>query len=219
VVGQLTSIAQGIQQVFPDFGPFDASLAVQIPIVKGDPKLMAGIKSGSEPSVEFHVEFIETNTGRSKLDQCYSEVQLGRSKYRSASRPTQVPGNSQQVTEEVFSVPAEQYSGQAVLWRACIRRVATPIGFNLPPLEKQQAVVPENGASPPELPRQVATYVVCIGEHQQACGGNAAWLNCGGDPTAWAKVRHPECQNPTVQQLSSVSGNKCGYATFLITCL
>ena len=204
---QITTIANAVQYVFPQIGPFDAAITIANPSVIGDSKLTqkAFDRGTVEPAVELQVQFIETTTGRSKLDQCYSELQLSQNKYPSTSQPLQRPSDSQQVVDEKFFLPQKQYGGQATLWRRCIRRVAQPTAFNLPSLQDVSK-------------QQQTTYVVCIGEYQRACGGNATWLGCGSNASKWAQQAHPaECKNVKEQTLSDVGGNKCGYATVQVT--
>ena len=102
VISQLTTIANAVQYFFPEIGPFDAAITIANPSVKGEPKLLSG------GTVEMHVEFIESTTGRSKLERCYSEVQMAQDKYVSTSQPVQRPSNSQQVVEEAFLVPLKE---------------------------------------------------------------------------------------------------------------
>src|SRR5215471_3011962 len=82
---QITTIANALQSIFPQIGPFDAAITIASPTVIGNPKQTQRVFNGGppEPAVELHVQFIETTTGRSKLDQCYSELQLAHSKYPS----------------------------------------------------------------------------------------------------------------------------------------
>src|SRR5580704_16889904 len=70
VISQLTTIANAVQYFFPEIGPFDAAITIANPSVKGEPKLLSG------GTVEMHVEFIESTTGRSKLEQCYVLIRL-----------------------------------------------------------------------------------------------------------------------------------------------
>lgn len=205
---QITTIANAVQNVFPQIGPFDAAITIASPSVMGNPQLTQRAFNGGtiESAVELNVQFIETTSGRSKLDRCYSELQLSQSKYPSMSQPVQRPSDSQQLVEETFFVPQKQYGGQATLWRQCIRRVAQPTAFSLPSLQDMSK-------------QQQTTYVVCIGEYQRACGGNAIWLGCGSNASKWAQSAHPaECKNVKEQTLSDVSGNKCGYATVQVSC-
>jgi hypothetical protein len=205
---QITTIANGIQYLFPQIGPFDAAITIANPLVIGEPKPTQKSFNGGavEPAVELHVEFIETTTGRSKLDQCYSELQLAQNQYPSTSPPVQRPSDSQQVVDDIFVVPQNQYGGQATLLRLCIRRIAAPVPLNLPVLQDVTH-------------QQQTTYVVCIGQYQRACGSTATWLGCGSNASKWAQSAHPaECKKVKEQTLSDVAGNQCGYATIQVTC-
>jgi hypothetical protein len=186
-----------LSNFFPSFGPFDAAITIASPSVKGEPRL-------DGDTVAFNVEFIESTTGRSKLDQCRSEIQLAQDKYASTSQPVERPSNSQQIVADAFRVPLRQYGGQASLWRQCIKRVAPPVSFNLPAI--------------PNTTQQQTTFVVCIGEYPNACRG-ATWLACGASASTWAQNTHPaECKKVVEKTLSDVAGNKCGYATVQVTC-
>jgi hypothetical protein len=205
---QIATIANAVQYFLPQIGPFDALITISNASVEGNPKLTQKAFAGGamQPAVELAVQYIEVTTGRSKLDQCYSEIQLGENRYPSTSIPVQRPSDSQQLVTETFFVPQTQYGGQATLWRQCIRRVATPIPLNLPALQDTTT-------------QQQTTYVVCIGEYQKACGSSTTWLGCGANASKWAQNAHPaQCKTAKEQVLSDVGGNQCGYATIQVTC-
>jgi WD40 repeat protein len=63
-------------------------------------------------------------------------------------------------------------------------------------------------------------FFLCLGENPGECrGGNSVWAPCYTDPVNWAKTNHPaQCVNVKAKVLSSVSGNRCGYTTFQISC-
>jgi len=73
-------------------------------------------------------------------------------------------------------------------------------------------VLPNTTISP--LPTTV-TYRVCSGEYEKSCQKHDAYLYCGDDVAAWAKLR---CTSSTIQRLGAYGGNKCGYAIDAVIC-
>jgi hypothetical protein len=59
-------------------------------------------------------------------------------------------------------------------------------------------------------------FKVCSGEYERACQPHDAYLYCGADVGAWAKVR---CNSYRVTRLSTSGGNKCGYSIDAVTCI
>lgn len=214
IVGNITTIFNGIQQIFPQIGPFDASISISDLRVVGGPVAKEKSFDGqpSERSVELHIAFAEYITGKSKLSECYSEMMLGQGTYRSTTEPVDRPADSQNWLEETFVVPASRYGGQATIARQCVRRLALSKAFDLPPF------VPDEPPPVDSAPQQTS-YVVCIGEHREICGGSATWLSCGSVASDWARSAHPtECRKVSERKLSDFGGNRCGYATFAVTC-
>lgn len=209
IVGQLTTIANGLQAIFPQIGPFDAAITLSGVVAKSQPVVVQRKFEGDStvPAVSLVIEFVETTTGRSKVSGCFSELLVGQKSYRSNSDPVDRPADSQNVVEETFHLPQAQYGGQAALRRRCVRRIAPAVAVDLPPLPAP--------AKPPER----TSYVVCIGERREACGGTATWLPCYSSASQWAKTSYPaQCTSVSERLLSDVRGNKCGYATFEVTC-
>ena len=201
---QITTIANAVQYVFPQIGPFDAAITIANPSVIGDPKLTqkAFDRGTVEPAVELQVPVYRDDDGTLEARSVLQRASVVAEQIPlHVTAPAESPSDSQQVVDEKFFLPQKQYGGQATLWRRCIRRVAQPTAFNLPSLQDVSK-------------QQQTTYVVCIGEYQRACGGNATWLGCSSNASKWAQQAHPaECKNVNEQTLSDVGGNKCGYAT------
>jgi hypothetical protein len=70
-----------------------------------------------------------------------------------------------------------------------------------------------NTAVTPTL--RTITYRVCSGEYERSCQKHDAYLYCGDDVAAWAKLR---CTSSTIQRLGAYGGNKCGYALDAVIC-
>jgi hypothetical protein len=64
-------------------------------------------------------------------------------------------------------------------------------------------------------PPTTVTYRVCSGEYEKSCQKHDAYLYCGDDVAAWAKLR---CTSSTVQRLGAYGGNKCGYSLDAVIC-
>lgn len=211
VATHMTAVINFLQFLFPQLGPFDASITIASPSVVGRPRLSQKAFDGgrSEPAVELKIEYVEIVTGRSQLKHCYSELQLERTRYPASSTPVQRPSNFHELIDEVFFLPQKHYGGQATLWRRCTGRVAGPIALDLPALQS------------PTIPTQDErlTRLVCIGEHQRVCGPNTVWLSCGSSASNWAQKTFPNaCRNVREDRLSSVGGNRCGYSVVQVIC-
>jgi hypothetical protein len=64
-------------------------------------------------------------------------------------------------------------------------------------------------------PPTAVTYRVCSGEYEKSCQKHDAYLYCGDDVAAWAKLR---CTSSTIQRLGAYGGNKCGYSIDAVIC-
>lgn len=64
-------------------------------------------------------------------------------------------------------------------------------------------------------PPTTVTYRVCSGEYERSCQKHDAYLYCGDDVAAWAKLR---CASSTIQRLGAYGGNKCGYSIDAVIC-
>jgi len=64
-------------------------------------------------------------------------------------------------------------------------------------------------------PPTAVTYKVCSGEYEKSCQKHDAYLYCGDDVAAWAKLR---CTSSTIQRLGAYGGNKCGYSIDAVIC-
>jgi hypothetical protein len=164
--------------------------------------------SKAEQAAELNVEYVEEKTGPSTLRECRPELKL-QDVYQPQSWPSRshtISDPAQAKYSDIFVVRRDQYAKEGSLRMVCERRITGWVQFSLP------EVIGINKTLR-------STYYVCSGEYREACGGNAAWIPCGGNPIAWAKGAHPnECVKAEFKKISDVGGNRCGYATFEVTC-
>jgi hypothetical protein len=64
-------------------------------------------------------------------------------------------------------------------------------------------------------PPTTVTYRVCSGEYEKSCQKHDAYLYCGDDVAAWAKLR---CASSTIKRVGAYGGNKCGYSIDAVIC-
>lgn len=77
-------------------------------------------------------------------------------------------------------------------------------------------VVPPPPTPQPPAPQPVVVnYKICSGEYERNCPPHDIYQYCYEDPKVWAAAK---CTSSVVQQLSSTSGNKCGYTTYQVIC-
>jgi predicted acylesterase/phospholipase RssA len=202
----LIALARAFPTVLPFWAPFDASIAIR-DVRVANVSLLAARADSTVPAAQIQLEFVQVKTGPSTLKECVSELRLKDVFKPQPDDPEAIEEEAQAVVQRTFFVPKDQYANEGSLRMVCARRVTDWSAFQLPRTA---------GINTPT----VKTFLVCMGEFQQACGSGVAWAPCGSDAAIWAKSTHPaECVNVgNITKLSDVGGNRCGYATFQVTC-
>jgi hypothetical protein len=208
VATALVTIAAAFPKIIPFWAPFDASILVRdIRVEKVVPIENSSNGTVPQPGAEIHLEYVEEKSGTSTLRECHPELKL-QDVYQSQTWPRSqtITDPTQAKLSDTFVVPREQYAKEGSLRMVCERRITGWQTFQLPEVAGINKAV-------------VTTYNVCLGEYREACGGTPNWIPCSGNVAAWAKSAHPaECVSVDYKKLSDVSGNRCGYATFQVTC-
>lgn len=204
---QLVTIGENFPKIFPFWAPFNANISVRdLRILKAEATQTRIAGATPETAVKVDVEYIEEKTGPSTLRHCLPELRL-QNVYKSINPPKDIKEETQQKATDTFIVRKDDYSKDAFFQMVCERRVTSWQPLQLPEVE---------GINKPVI----NTYSLCTGEYREACGATANWAPCYTNVENWAKTAHPaECVRVQLKQLSSVSGNRCGYATYQITCL
>jgi hypothetical protein len=197
---QLVTIGENFPKIFPFWAPFNASISVRDILVQKAEAVE------NKTAVKVEVQYVEEKMGPSTLKHCLPEIRL-QDIYKSTNQPQDIKEETQAKTSDTFIIRKDDYSKDALFMMVCERRVTSWQPLQLPEVE---------GINKPVI----TTYSLCTGEFRQACGASANWAPCHTDVTNWAKTAHPaECVSVQLKQLSDVSGNNCGYATYQITCL
>jgi hypothetical protein len=155
-----------------------------------------------------YVEFIEEKSGASTLEICRPELKL-QDVYNAESWPTHkrtLFGTRHEREFDTFVVRRDQYGKEASLRVVCDGRITEWRSFPLPII---------TGLNTPKF----VNLTACVGEYRNACGGTANFIPCGENVENWVKTTYPkECVKVVARKVSDVGGNKCGYATFEISC-
>ncbi|HEX3502658.1 MAG TPA: hypothetical protein VHU22_04620 [Xanthobacteraceae bacterium] len=203
---QLVTIGENFPKIFPFWAPFNANISVRdIRVQKAEAVQNRTANATPETAVKLEVEYVEEKTGPSTLKQCLPEIRL-QDVYKSMNQPQDIKEETQAKASDTFLIRKNDYSKDAFFQMVCQRRITSWQPLQLPEVE---------GVNKPVI----TTYSLCTGEYREACGASANWAPCYTNVENWAKAAHPaECANVQLKQLSDVSGNHCGYATYQITC-
>lgn len=201
----LVTISAAFPKIFPFWAPFDASIVIRdIRVEKAIPTDAKFGGPSDEPAAELDIEYVEEKTGPSTLRECRPELKL--QDVYSAQRSQTISDPTHAKISDKFLVRRAHYSKEGSLRMVCERRITGWTAFNLPEI---------TGVNRPEK----TTFHLCQGQYREACGGTPNWIPCEGNAVAWAKNTHPkECISVALTKLSDVGGNRCGYATFQVTC-
>jgi hypothetical protein len=206
VAGALVALGNSFPRLFPFLAPFDASITLRdvhsVHATKVEPTGPAG------PAVDITIEYILDKSGPSTIRNCRLGLLLTQETFQTITDRSQTITDVRQENQSAsFQVDANKFGSNASILMTCEKRVSNVLPVQLPDV----AGINKSIAS---------TFLLCIGEYQAACGGAPNYAPCEDTVSSWAKRSHPkECAGAVnYRKISDVSGNKCGYAKFEVTC-
>jgi hypothetical protein len=239
ILGNVTDVRKNLIEWFPStFGDPDVKFTT---LTTPDSQKLS-LSEGNKGALKLYYTY--SKEGRSTATGCSDFLIIrdtGRT-LQSASYDEKDPppfptiieaGNRSERVGAVFSSTSDfENGGKARLWIRCSPNVGResedfdlkkPVESNAlqqTPANPPVSVTPTN---PTSAPPAISKFSVCLGQYHQVCGNSTPWVGCGADISQWARSNHPnECsgndKKVSVAQLTSVSGNQCGYGRFEVTC-